>query len=212
VRSAALDSADVSLVDGIRCTTRARTAIDLARELPLREGVAVLDNALHHRVPRSELVAVLARQHGWPGSAVAAAAVDRADGRAESVLESLARLVFAEAGVEPPVLQVQLWDGDRWTAERVDFCWPDAWVVVEVDGMAKYEADSPRGRRALRRRDYERSNRIADLGFEIVRFGWEDIVRDPDVVIARLRRALDRGRARHPTAARVRFAAAVLGE
>lgn len=170
----------------------------------MREAVAVLDSALSARVPRSELVAALDRQTGWPGSSSAVTALSLSDGLAESPLEAVARLLFSDAGVPAAVLQAQLFDGTHWSAYRVDFCWPDSWVVAEVDGMAKYEAATATRRRALRRRDYERENRIAALGFEIVRFGWEDVLLRPGKVVSRLLAALHRGRSRHPKAATVR--------
>lgn len=186
------------------CTTPARTAIDLARELPFREAVVVLDHAMSKSISKATLAAVLDRQAGWPGSAAARAALNFANARAESPLESLARVVFADCGLPEPLLQVLLWNGEEWTSERVDFCWPDCWVIAEVDGMAKYEAETPHARRRLRRRDHEREQYIGDLGFEVVRFTWEDVLFRPAEVCARIRRAFARASARHSRPAEVR--------
>src|SRR5699024_4126431 len=67
--------------------------------LDLRHGVAVLDAALHlGRVTPSELDRVRQLIAGQRGARTARAALDLADARAESPLESWARVVFIEAG------------------------------------------------------------------------------------------------------------------
>jgi len=207
VRRTALAATDVRVVRGLPCTTPARTAIDLARMLPFREAVVVLDRALARAVPRETLAEMSGRQANWPGAASARRALAFADGRAESPLESLARVVFAEGGLPVPVLQGEIWDRDDWSTARVDFCWPDRWVIAEVDGMAKYEADTVEGRRVLRRRDHTREQYLGDLGFEVVRFTWEDVVLRPDEVCTRVRRAFVRTQGRHRSPAEVRSVA-----
>lgn len=66
-------------------------------------------------------------------------------------------------------------------------------TVAEADGLAKYDAESARERRDLLRRAYLRERRIADLGVEVVRFGWEDVVPEADALLPRLRAAFARG-------------------
>jgi hypothetical protein len=48
-------------------------------------------------------------------------------------LESLARLAMERGGVPAPELQFTI------GPYRVDFCWPSAWLVLEVDGRQKYQ-------------------------------------------------------------------------
>lgn len=61
----------------------------------------------------------------------------------KSVLESIARVLFAEAGLPPPVLQAQFWNGRWWMTERVDFWWPEFRTVAEADGLAKSSRRRP---------------------------------------------------------------------
>jgi hypothetical protein len=97
----------VTTVRGVPLTTVARTVIDLARCLSFEAGVAVADSALYGgKATRGELDAVLARCARWPGIQRARRAVAFADPRAESVLESLGRAAFHQAGLPPPDLQV----------------------------------------------------------------------------------------------------------
>lgn len=192
LRRAGLPTADLREHQGLTLTADPRTAIDIARELPLREAVVTMDHVLAQGVPRAEVDAVLARQERWPGVQAARAAVGFGDLRAESALESYARAVFAEAGLPPPILQAQFWDGHRWLAERVDFWWPEFRTVAEADGLQKFEAATAEERRRVLRRSFERDQRLADRGLELVHFGWEDAVRRPRELAARLRAAFAR--------------------
>jgi hypothetical protein len=140
-----------------------------------------------------ELEAVLQRQARWPGVQHARQAVALGDPRAESALESFARVVFAEAGLPAPVLQAQFWDGRGWMTERVDFWWPEFRTIGEADGLDKFEAPTSSARRRLLRRAFERDQRLADCGVELIHFGWEDAVRTPDHLVHRFRAAFDRG-------------------
>lgn len=196
LRRATLRSDEVAMVGRIPVTAPARTVVDLARELPLREAVVTVDHALTTVVTRRELEAALSRQAGWPGVRRARAAVTLGDPRSESVLESIARVAFAAGGLPPPVLQASFWDGNRWAGERVDFWWPRFRTFAEADGLAKYEAATPRERRDLQRKAFQREQRLADHGLEMVRFGWEDAVLEPDDLCERLDKAFARGSTR----------------
>ena len=196
LRRAGLEPADKQLVRGLPATSDARTTVDLARELPLREAVVTIDHALAVSVGREDIDLALRRQDGWPGVQGARTAIAFADPRSESALESIARVLFAEAGLPPPVLQAQFWDGQRWLSERVDFWWPEFRTVVEVDGLAKFEAPTVKQRRRLLRRAFERDQRLSDRDVELVHFGWEDAVLKPEETVARLRAAFARGRRR----------------
>ena len=177
-------------------TSDARTTIDIARELPLPEAVVTVDHALAQAVSRDELEAVLEGQQRWPGVQAARAAVAIGDLRSESALESFARVAFSQAGLPAPILQAQFWDGRRWMVERVDFWWPEFRTVAEADGLQKFEAPSVDERRRRLRRSFERDQRLADRGLELVHFGWEDAVRISEQLVRRLRAAFERGAGR----------------
>ena len=67
---------------------------------------------------------------------------------------------------------------------RVDFLFRDQRLVVEVDGF-EYHAD-----RSHFRRDRERFNALVGLGFQVLRFSWEDVLHRPDQMLATIRRTL----------------------
>jgi len=125
---------------GVLLTSPARTVVDLAREVTFREAVVVADSALHYgSTYRSGLRGVLLDCRGWPGVERGSRVVDFADKRAESVLESVARVVFHEAGLPRPRLQVLIGDSRSPLAEA-DFYWPEHRTIGLADGRVKYAA------------------------------------------------------------------------
>jgi hypothetical protein len=171
-------------------TTVPRTVIDLARMLDIRAGLVVADSALRQKLTsKKELAAVIAACPRWRGVRTATQVAEFADGRAESPLESLARLAFHDCGLPPPELQVVVTAAGEFIA-RVDFMWKQFRTVAEADGAAKYEDKS--------RASYEfrRDAKLRDAGLEVVHFTWKDITSDADAVAGSIRRAFERARSR----------------
>ncbi len=145
-------------------------------------GVVTADFALHaDLVEKDALLAVCEACERWPGVRKARRVIEFADRRAESVLESCARVIFQEHGLEPPELQVSF-QGDDFSY-TVDFYWPRYNVIAEADGALKY-SDPKRAIAQL-----GRDQKLRDVGKKIVHFTWQEIFGMPGVVIARIRRA-----------------------
>ncbi len=177
---------------GVRLTTVARTVIDLARCLPFDEAVAVADSALYGgKTTRGELDVVLARCVRWPGVQQARRVAVFADPRAESVLESLGRVAFHQAGLPPPDLQV--WVGDQGEViGRVDFLWRRYATIAEADGAIKYR--NPQQAQAQLARDA----RLRGAGYEVVHFTWPEITRVPGQVASAVAAAFQASAGRQP--------------
>jgi len=185
VHAATLSPGHVTKHYGLPVTSVARTVIDLARALPFQHGVVVADSALHARkTTHDELDLVLAACSAWPGGERARHVVAFSDHRAESVLESCARVTFDERGLPPPELQVDI--GDDQIIGRVDFYWGQYLTIAEADGMIKY-ADAGRAVRQL-----ERDQLLREAGFKVVHFTWRQLFRETDRLIARIREAFAR--------------------
>ncbi len=179
---AALPPSHVTKCLGVPVTTAARTVADLARMVPFMEAVVVADSALRlGKAPKLELERALECCPRWPGAARARTAIAFADERAESALESCARVVFDRCGLEPPELQV-IFRGEGF-AFRADFYWAQHKTIAEADGMAKYE-DPQRARDQIRR-----DRLLRDAGYKVVHFTWRELFETPDTVVARIRRA-----------------------
>jgi very-short-patch-repair endonuclease len=167
---------DAEVVDGLRCTAPVRTVLDLSRRLPLAPAVVAADSAVRNRLAfHVELVERLAGARGRDAARARAVAAAM-DPKAESVLETLLRLVLRGAGFQP-VTQYEIRDADARFVARVDFCWPAQRLVVEADGFA-FHAD-----RAAYRRDRERLKALERLGWRVLRFTWEDVRMRPEHVI-----------------------------
>jgi predicted transcriptional regulator of viral defense system len=194
VHSAQLLADHLTVKHGMPVTTPARTIVDLGRSLEFRAGVVAADSALRQRlVTRTDLEKVLTECERWSGIKRAADVVAFADERAESVLESLARVVFRDCGLPPPELQV--WVGGAEVVGRVDFLWRQFRTVAEVDGRMKY-ADPSRAAKQL-----DRDRQLRDAGYEVVHFGWLHINENHGYVNTTVRKAFERGtRAPRPAA------------
>ncbi|HEY3338809.1 MAG TPA: DUF559 domain-containing protein [Propionicimonas sp.] len=185
---------------GYTVTTRARTAVDLARGLPLTEALPVLDACLRGecldllpRARRRELANPVLVEAGARGIREAAGrlwgtdSVEHALGVAsplrESPIESLSFAHFVLAGLPLPECQV----GIR-TAGGVfypDFLWESERVIGEADGRDKYEdAES-------RIREKEREQHLRDVGYRVVRWLGKEIYLQPAVVMARVAHVLE---------------------
>jgi hypothetical protein len=172
-------------------TSQARTVVDLARTLPFTDAVVLADSALsQEKTTKPELRNILDACQRWPGLKQARRVVEFADERAESPLESAARVVFDQFGLNPPELQATLRVSNRASnvAVRVDFLWRERKVIVEADGLVKYHE----------RKDLiaqlERDRLLRDAGYKVVHFTWRELFETPEIVIARIRRALaDKG-------------------
>lgn len=138
VRWTRLDDAEVTMIDGLPVSTLARTACDLARQLPYEWGVAVCDAALRAGLERGALQAALRRHPGLKGLPKARRVAEFADALSESPAESISRVQIAQAGLPAPVLQYEIVDADGVVIARANFGWPEYGLVGEVDGKWKY--------------------------------------------------------------------------
>lgn len=179
-----------SMVDGIPVTSPARTIIDVARTVGLESGVCAGDEAIRRRlVTRSDLQAEADAARGRTGAARARALPALTSGLAESVLESLIRVILVLGGLPEPELQVWLGvrGGERF---RVDLYWREWRLVGEADGFAKYGTGYAqiRGSWNAERR---RQRQLEDAGYMVIRWTWEDL-RDPRRIIEQVRTAMRR--------------------
>ncbi len=166
---------------GVPTATVPRTVIDLARSRPFMNGVVAADSALHAgKATRAELDAILTFCKSWPGVETARRVVEFSDPRAESALESCARVVFRDHALPAPDLQAELYAGRPW---RVDFYWPEHSTVAEADGLAKYA--NPR----LAIEQLERDKALRAAGFKVVHFTWGQLFRETEHVIGWIKQA-----------------------
>jgi very-short-patch-repair endonuclease len=178
IRSAALPRSDITVIASRRCTSELRTALDLARLEAPPEGVVVLDVFLRRRiVHEAELADAVAQLPTGRGARRARAAVELADGRAESPQESRLRVLLASAGLHAvPQLTIRRDDGTF--VARVDLALVEHRIAIEYDGQWHAE-------RGQLTRDRRRLNELTSAGWIVLHVTAADL-RDPSALIARL--------------------------
>lgn len=143
-------------------------------------ALATLDAALHvGACSRTELDAAIHEQRGRRGIVKVRGLFGYADGRAESPMESEARLVFIDNRLPVPELQYTILDrrGRLW---RTDFAWPDAMVIAEYDSVEWHV-----GRDALLH-DRLKTARLQECGWTTIPMTVDDIRHDPGGLVARI--------------------------
>jgi very-short-patch-repair endonuclease len=130
-----LAPADVEMWRGLPVTSAARTFLDVAEQVPMRELVALGDAELRRGLTTpDELAAAINRCAGRRGLAVARLALPRLDGSAASPPESLLRMRFEEEGLPRPECNFNIYDALGEFMGCADFALEDAKILVEYDG------------------------------------------------------------------------------
>jgi hypothetical protein len=173
----------------LRLTNLPRTLIDLAAILDDGELRAAFDSALRQDTANAAWISRVLNRHGPGRRGVGRlrALVDeyrRGDEVPDSALESLG-VELARATGRKPELHWNVPEGARHVAE-VDLAWPKLRVCVEFDGWKQH------GTRAAFVGDRARDRALVKLGWTVLRYPWDDVVRDPDAVVEDLVRILNR--------------------
>ncbi|MFC9998160.1 hypothetical protein [Nocardia sp. NPDC127526] len=192
-----LDSA--AEVDGLLVTTPARTVVDLALTLPF-DAAVVAGDALAGRfgLTAGELAEEVARAKFRHGIARAKHAVSFLDGRSRSAGESLSRIMIRRCGLPAPATQGTVLTPDGRFVDRADFYYENAGVVCQFDGPFRYGRLLRHGGDPAEavHREQAHETHLRALGFQVVRWTWNDL--SGDEAGRRLRAALTRGRRSSP--------------
>jgi Protein of unknown function (DUF559) len=169
---------EISVVDGMRLTTPARTALDLARRYPAGTAVAAID-ALAQAVELkpADIDLLVERYRGRRGMKAARTALELVDGGAQSPKETWLRLLLLRAGFPRPQTQIAVRNEWGWAEAYLDMGWEDIKVAAEYDG------DQHRSSRAQYVKDIRRLEMLERYGWTVVRVVAED---HPDDVIRRV--------------------------
>lgn len=130
-----LEPDEIAVIDGMRVTTPARTALDLASRYPLDSAVAAVDalmQATSLKLPDIEVIAD--RHRGRRGIKAARAVLDLVDDGAQSPKETWLRLLLIRAGFPRPQTQIAVRNQWGWTEAYLDMGWEDIRVAAEYDG------------------------------------------------------------------------------
>jgi very-short-patch-repair endonuclease len=180
--STTLQAADITTIDGIPCTSLARTLLDLAE---------VVDRqSLERAIGQAEVLGifdlravedVLSRATGRRGAGVLGSVLDDYDRPTLTKKELEARFLALCRATSLPEPEVNAWITlDNGIAYEIDFLWRAEGLAVETDGWGSH------GTRKAFENDRRRDRRLRVAGWDVIRFTWRDVEREPDEVTAAL--------------------------
>jgi very-short-patch-repair endonuclease len=185
-RDGTLTPADVEVIDGIPCTSLARTLLDIAAtESHDTLRYAVTQAEVERIFDLTEVVELLKRSKGRRGVArlrLAIAHHDPQEQEARLELEKKLLRLFRRAELRPVEVNGHLVvDG---ISLMPDFMWRDARLIVEADSRRVH------GTATAFEKDRLRDQRLAAAGWTVIRVTWNQVINEPERLIQTLRTLL----------------------
>src|SRR3954468_17267724 len=180
VRTRRRDLAPKDIVErnGLRVTALPLTVVEAAARRG--GGAKLMDSALQRHVELPQLWHAHLRNKGRHGSPPTRRLLEAASDGARSEAERLLVKLLRDNGIT------------GWKANypvggyKVDVAFPEAKIAIETDGWAFHSSQEDF------QNDRERQNKIALLGWQVLRFTWLDLTEYPDRVLAEIRFATRR--------------------
>ena len=162
---------EVWSIGGIRATSAARTAFDIACRNPVGKAVAALDAlARATKLDIADVELLTKRYKGHRNVRRARRVLTLVDAGAESPRETWLRLLLIDAGYPRPRTQIPVFGDYGELVAVLDMGWEDIKVAVE------YEGDHHRSDRRQFNRDIARFEALTtELGWIVVRVTAEDV-------------------------------------
>ncbi|HWT91381.1 MAG TPA: type IV toxin-antitoxin system AbiEi family antitoxin domain-containing protein [Solirubrobacteraceae bacterium] len=173
-RSTTLTRKDVWVREGLRITNPRRTLADLAAVASPEELAAAVNEAHALRLIPPGPLEIAAGRRG--SDRLRRASNSHATGFTRSKAERLLTALLRRAGLPKPETNAFV------AGQNVDAVWREQRVVVEFDGAATH------AHRLARDRAKEAALRTA--GFDVLRIGWDQLTKRPELVAAQIAAAL----------------------
>ncbi len=171
---------------GFLATEPSLTVTDCARILPTREAVAIADSCLNKGLISTEELTFQISELRGRGSAHARKIIPLMSAKAESIGETLLRLLMFDYGLPLPVEQHEIMACGQFF--RVDFAYPELRLIIEFDGHVKYLQYGDSSRALISERTREKM--LTNEGWRVLRFEWQMVVDRPAEVARLIRVAL----------------------
>lgn len=176
----AVPERDLTEVGGLPTVARPLAALSTAALSDPEWALVTLDAACWQSSETLQLLSQLADEWGHlRGIGTVRRVLPLVRTGAQTPLETLSRFRLTSLGLPEPQLQVALHDADGLIG-YVDMLWEELGVVGEADGALKYAS----GRVVFEEK--LREDRIRALGYIVVRWTWDEILREPRRVAARI--------------------------
>ena len=176
-KTAELSRRDSDEVDGIPVTSAARTVFDLASQATQAEVDAAYERGLIEGwFTRDDMIKMAMRLKGRRGIGKVRRLINRDAPPSETIQEAHRMLLelIRSSALPHPKTEVPI---GRY---RADICWPEARLVVEMDGSKWH--NSPGRIEHDKRRDAE----LAAMGYLTIRVTWLQLTKEPLAVISRI--------------------------
>jgi very-short-patch-repair endonuclease len=171
-----LKRADIVERKGLRVTELSLTVIEAA--VRRGGGAQLMDSALQRHVELRQLWHAHLRNKGRHGSPAARRLLQAAADGARSEAERLLVRLLRQAGITGWKTNYPL------GGYKIDVAFPKQTVAIETDGWA-FHSDPE-----VFAKDRQRQNKIALLGWQVLRFTWLDLTEYPHRVIAEIKAAI----------------------
>lgn len=176
---------EATSLHGIPITTAARTIFDLAGVLSARELERALARALRNGMEEGQQLELLARYPARPGTPLLRSLVGEGNlVYTRSHAEEVFLAILERGGLPKPETNVQI------RGLEVDCFFRAVRLIVEIDGFTYHSSST-----AIER-DHSRDQALYLAGYDVVRFTWSQLDRQPDRVLAKVAGALARAEAR----------------
>lgn len=189
---------EIEELQGIRISSAARTWLDLARYLPLRDLIAMgdqlvrqprpgLENQLNPFSSTMEITEMLKSHPNMQGIRIARIALEQIRTGSDSAPESFLRLALIEAGLPEPELQVML-DPSHAGSPQCDLGYRNLKIGIQYDGGHHLTPEQQSS-------DNRRDEQFLRSGWAYFRFNREDLKTDFKAAVVKIRRAINLAKA-----------------
>jgi len=173
-----LATSDIVECKGLRVTALPLTVVEAAARRG--GGAKLMDSALQRHVELPQLWRAHLRNKGRHGSPAARRLLQAASDGARSEAERLLVKLLRDNGITGWKTNYPV------GGYKVDVAFPNEKVAIETDGWAFHSSQEDF------QNDRERQNKIALLGWQVLRFTWLDLTEYPQRVLAEIRYATTR--------------------
>jgi hypothetical protein len=177
-----LVTGEIQWLDGRRVVSQARAVLGVASEFGYHSGLVVADAALYRGLGRDELSRLASQLEHHPGAPVMRAVAADADGRAQTPIETLGRVLLHGMGITDvqPQYTIRLRTGRR---AEVELYSDRLRHVFETDGRLKYvDQIDAFGRKITADEvvwmEKKREDQVRSLGLGFSRLLWPDVQPD----------------------------------
>lgn len=185
-RDGSVTAVDRTEMDGIPCTTVARTLLDLAAVAPVWElRKAIAEAEVLRLLDQTAVHSLIKRSRGRRGIARLRMLLDEIHPltkRTRSEMERLFLAMCKRSGLPTPEVNVTLEVNRK--ILMPDFLWRDAGLIVEADSRRYHDTDS------AFQSDRRREQRLMRAGWRVVRCTWEQVEHEPRALAETIRALL----------------------